>query len=246
MPLDLISIGVGAAAGGIATAIALNLGVRKVRSAPLRVSPLWGVDDVRSPGAAPPRIMTEYIGEGVAIPDGARILVPKTSLATVPPDVLARAEVRTHAEVHTNVVIGDDRVLVVSGALRPKTWAASTLDEAAVARLKAEFQRLWESAEPYFERVTVAEAGEFAGRMVEITGTAGDLVDYQSRKMLKVTDREGRSVSVVTKDAGAAGFQGATVRVTGRVKGDGAHPFIEARSIERVATEERRAAVPVR
>lgn len=227
MPISLLSLFIGFVVGVIATAFAWNLSQRSVRNPETaKLTALWSIKDVAEPGTRP-AVLAETV-DGIALPSGTKLIVPRDRLEAVPAQVLSSCEVRMHAEVRVNAVVGKDRALIFSGHVSPKAFAVFTRDEHTVRLLQADFQRMWAESEPYIERVdAIADLAGKDGRMVDVTGKAIELMEYRGRKMLRLTD--GRyNVGVVTQQADVAAFQGGTVRVVGRMHRENGYAFLEA------------------
>ena len=235
MPLSLVSIFLGFVLGTVATAIAWNLTQRAAPRNPetTRLTALWNVQDVVEPGTRP-AILAEALRD-VRLPTGSKVIVPAGALGAVSPDILATCDVRMHPEVRINAVVGKDRALVFSGHVTPKSFAVFTMDAAAVHLLQADFARMWNESTPHVEKLdAISDLAGKAGRFVDVTGKAVDLMDYRGQKMLRLTD--GRTnVGVVTAQQDVSQFQGATVRVVGQFKRDGGYAYLQADRVTPVA-----------
>src|SRR5581483_8621247 len=212
MPIDLLSLFIGFVTGAVVVAIAWNLSSRT--SAPTettRLSGVWSLDDVASAGTRLAVIATRV--DGLHLPANSKVLVPRAD--TVPAEVLATCEVRMHPEVRVNAAIGKDRALGFSGTVHPKSTAVTTLEANAVQRLQGDFQRLWAESQPYVESVpSVSALSGKAGRMVDVSGRAADVLEFRGRRMLRLSDGKA-AVGVVTSQGDVAQWSGANIRVTG-------------------------------
>jgi hypothetical protein len=227
MPISLLSLFIGFVGGVIATAIAWNLSQKSVRNPETaKLTALWSLNDIAEPGTRP-AVLAETV-EGLTLPAGTKVIVPRDRLEAVPSQVLSTCEVRMHAEVRVNAAVGKDRALVFSGHVSPKAFAVFTRDEHTVRLLQSDFQRMWADSDPYVERVgAIADLSGKDGRVVDVTGKAIELMEYRGRKMLRLTDGK-YNVGVVTKQADVAAFQGGTVRVVGRMRRENGYAFLEA------------------
>lgn len=233
MPLDLLSLFLGFVLGSAAVAIAWNLTQRPVRNPEkTRLTAVWSLRDLAAPGIRPV-VMAESL-EGIAVPPGAKIVVPRGRIDAVPADVLASCDVRMHPEVRINAAVGKDRALLFSGAVSPKSYAVLTMDEHTVRQLQADFERTWKDSTPYVETTALKDLGGKAGRFVDVTGKAVDVMEFRGRKMLRLTDGK-VAVGVVAKDADVAAFPGSTLRVTGKMHKEAGYAYVEADRVEVVA-----------
>ncbi|MEA3199125.1 MAG: hypothetical protein QOE90_553 [Thermoplasmata archaeon] len=228
MPIDPLSLFIGFVTGAVVVAIAWNLSSRTSKpTESTRLSGTWSLDDVASPGTRL-AVLATRIAE-IRLPSNAKVLVPRAESVT--PEVLATCEVRMHPEVRVNAAIGKDRALVFSGAVHPKTTAMTTLETNAVRRLQGDFQRLWSESTPYVEPVaSVSGLSGKAGRMVEVTGQAADVLEFRGRKMLRISDGKA-AVGVVTSQGDVAQWSGATIRVSGRLLREGGYTYIDATAV---------------
>lgn len=239
MPLSLLSIFMGFTLGVAATGFAWHLSTRTVRNPEkTKITAVWSLKDLAEPGARI-AVMAERV-DGLTIPSGAKLIVPTGTLSAVPPDVLARCEVRMHNEVKVNAAIGKTEAILFSGRVSPSSTAVVTVHEDIVGRLQNDFARMWGQSTPYIEESSISDLKGKEGRIVDVKGRALEMLEYRGRKMLRITDGKS-SVGVVTKQKDLTEMTGATVRVVGRMHRDGAYPFIEADQVQLVEG----AAVPV-
>lgn len=230
MPLSLVSIFLGFVLGTAATAIVWNLTQRSVRNPEkTRLTALWNVQDVIADGTRP-AVLAEGL-TNVRLPAGSKVIVPREAIAAVPQEILSTCEVRMHPEVRINAVVGKDRALVFSGHVTPKAFAIFTRDEAAVHLLQADFSRMWGESVPYIEQIgAIADLKGKAGRWVDVTGKAVELMEYRGQKMLRLTDGT-TNVGVVTAQQDVTKFQGSTVRVVGQFKRENGYAYLDAQKV---------------
>lgn len=230
MPLDLLSIFLGFVVGSAAVAIAWNLMQKPVRNPETtRLTAVWSLRDL-SPQGSRPVMMAESV-EGVEVPSGTKIVVPRGRIDSVPPSVLASCEVRMHGEVRVNAAVGKDRALLFSGRVSPKSYAVLTMDDNTVRQLQADFERMWRESTPYVEQVPLKDLGSKAGRFVDVTGQAVDVMEFRGRKMLRLTDGK-VAVGVVAKETDVGAYPGSTIRVVGRMHKESGYSFVEADKVE--------------
>lgn len=233
MPLDLVSLGIGFGSGVAATAVALNLMQRTTVRNPeqTKLTASWALSEIARGG--PVAVMAERF-DGLELPPKSKVLVPHEAVATLPEVVLRTCEVRTHSDVHANTVIARETAVVFSSQIHPLAAVVFTREEAAVKKLQSEFTRLWTSAEPHYNQVRVEEALGREGHLVEILGTAAEMMEFRGRRMLRVQENKS-SIGVVVEDPQVAALQGRPVRVAGRVVSEGGQVFLEARRVEGVS-----------
>ncbi|HUR69930.1 MAG TPA: hypothetical protein VM370_11850 [Candidatus Thermoplasmatota archaeon] len=228
MPLSLGSLFLGFVLGVVASAIAWALTVKTARpNEKAKVTALWDVKDLLSGPGDRAAVIAEHFTEGVQLPPNSKVVVPASGIAHVPAAILAGCEVRMHPDVRMNAAIGKDRALLFSGHVSPKAHAIVTTEPTAVRRLQNDFERMWGESSPYVERAEVHDLAGKAGRYVDVTGRALDILEYRGRKMLRLTDDKAQ-VGVVTSQQDVAQYAGTTIRVVGRMHRDGGHAYIEA------------------
>lgn len=233
MPIDLLSIFLGFVVGSAAVAIAWNLTQKPVRNPETtRLTAVWSLRDVAGQGARPV-LLAESI-EGVQVPPGSKVVVPRGRIDSVPPEVLATCEVRMHADVRVNACVGKDRALLFSGRITPRSYAVFTMDDNTVRQLQGDFERMWKESTPYVEQVPLKDLGSKAGRFVDVTGQAIDVMEFRGRKMLRLTDGK-VAVGVVAAHADVGAYPGTHVRVVGKMHKESGYAYVEADKVEVLA-----------
>ena len=242
MPLDLFSLFLGFVLGVAAAGIAWAMTQRNARPAEkAKVTALWSVRDIVEPGARA-AFVAEHVAADVQLPAGTKVVVPADAIHAIPPAILQTCEVRMHPDVRMNAAVGKDRALMFSGSVTAKAHAVVTTEPTAVRRLQNEFERMWSESSPYVEKVAVHDLVGKAGRHVDVTGKAIDVLEYRGRKMLRLTDGQAQ-VGVITTNGDVSQWAGSMIRVVGKMHRDGGHAYIEATSVAPVG-EARAAAVP--
>lgn len=227
MPLSLFSLFLGFVLGVAATGIAWAMTQKSSRPAEkAKVTAVWDIRDVVEPGARA-AIVAEHFAADVHLPRDSKVVVPAGSIGSVPQAILTTCEVRMHPDVRMNAAVGKDRALLFSGHVSAKAHAVVTTEPTAVRRLQNDFERMWSESSPYVERAQVHELAGKAGRHVDVTGKAIDVLEYRGRKMLRLTDGQAQ-VGVVTSQGDVAQWAGTTIRVVGKMHRDGGHAYIEA------------------
>lgn len=244
MPLALGSLFLGFVLGVAASGIAWALSLKTSRpNEKAKVTAVWDIKDVVEPGHRA-AVVAEHIAQGVTLPPHAKVIVPASGISHVPPHILAGCEVRMHPDVRMNAAIGKDRALMFSGHVSPKAHAVVTTEHTAVRRLQNDFERMWQESSPYVERAQVHELAGKAGRHVDVTGKAVDVLEYRGRKMLRLTDGQAQ-VGVITRQEDVAQYAGTMIRVVGKMNRDGGHAYIEADRVTPVGeAAQARAAAP--
>lgn len=241
MPLSLFSLFLGFVLGLAATGIAWAMTQRSARpSEKAKVTAVWDIRDIVEPGHRA-AIVAERISPDVHLPRDSKLVVPAEGIANIPQAILQTCEVRMHPDVRMNAAIGKDRALLFSGSVSAKAHAVVTTEPTAVRRVQNDFERMWSESTPYVERAQVHELAGKAGRHVDVTGKAVDVLEYRGRKMLRLTDGQAQ-VGVVTSQGDVAQWAGATIRVVGKMHRDGGHAYIEADRVSPVG--EGRTAAP--
>jgi hypothetical protein len=223
--------GIGFVVGVLATALAFEFGFREVRNPEQsKITSAWNLGEVS--GVEPPRILAEDV-EGVRVPDGARVLV-RAGEAELASGVLRHGEVRMHPDVRVNAALGDQKALVFSGSVHPEAMAVSTANDPMLSRLNSEFERLWDEAEPYVERVAIKDLAGRENVEVEVEGTVSQVMDYRGRTMLRVTEG-GETVGVLAKGDDLEALEGSTVQVRGEFRREEGYHVIDADRIRTVS-----------
>lgn len=230
MSLDLGSVFIGFVLGVVAAGIAWAMTIKSSRpNEKAKVTAVWDVRDITEPGQRA-AIVAEHLVEGVHLPAHSKVIVPASAIASVPAGILASCEVRMHSDVRMNAAVGKDRALLFSGSVSPKAHAVVTTEPTAVRRLQNDFERLWGESTPFAERAMVRDLAGKAGRQVDVTGRALDILEYRGRKMLRLTDEQAQ-VGVITTQFDVAQYAGSTIRVIGKMHRDGGHSYIEADTV---------------
>lgn len=235
MPFSALWAGVGLVVGVLATALAFEFGVRDVRNPEeSKITSAWNLGEVS--GVDPPMIMSEDL-QDVRVPDGARVLV-RAGEARLKSGVLRHGEVRMHPDVRVNFALGDRKALVFSGTVHPEAMAVSTAQDTILTRLKSEFDRLWDEAEPYVEQVAIKDLAGRENVEVEVEGTVSQVVDYRGKTMIRVTEG-GETVGVLAKGDDLEALEGSTVQVRGTFRREEGYHVIDADRIRQVSSANR-------
>jgi hypothetical protein len=133
--MDIVSIIIGFAIGVITVGLAIELGTRKTtRSQPnSRHTKSWNIAEVSNP-----RIMAEYLGD-VDLPKDSKLIVNKYKNK----EIFSGLDVRKHSGIKGNFIIGDDRVLILSGPIKKDEIGFWTVEKEIIEKLNNDFEQLW-------------------------------------------------------------------------------------------------------
>lgn len=242
MQSNILWIAAGFLLGATAAWMLVTLAFKKNRNPEeTKLTAVWGFDELSRTG--PPRIAASRV-EGMRLPKGAKVMVPRGAIGALPASVLAECEVRMHEDVRSNFAVGEGRALMFTNHVHPKTWVVWTRDAIMVQRLASEFARLWRTAEPFVERIPLAEAASRIGSRVEVRGNILEKYEYHGKLLLRLTDGR-NNLGLMTEDAGHAGLVGRDVIATGRVVKEAGHALVALERIAEVPREPGRRKVPV-
>lgn len=228
--VDYLWLGLGVLAGVLATALAFEFGVRRVRNPEAsKLTGAWNLGEVAK--LQPPRMVAERV-QGLRVPDGAKLVV-KEGAGAVTGEVVRNADVRMHPEVRTNFVLGEDKALVFTSHVHPDAMVVTTRDGTILGRLESEFDRLWNEGEPYVERVHVKDLPGRENVEVDVRGTVAAVMDYRSGKMLRISEG-GETVGVLATGDQLERLKGESVRVVGTFRREEGYGVIDARKIQRL------------
>ncbi|MDI6707758.1 MAG: hypothetical protein QME47_01525 [Candidatus Thermoplasmatota archaeon] len=135
--MDLLSAGIGAFVGIMATLLMVEIGLKKILpwGETSRLTSIWSLEDIK--GTKPLAFVAEDI-EGVEIPKGSLVVVKGDKIPYSKDSRIAK-----NPAVNTNFAVGEDRALIFSGVPRYGTLAVWTTNPKIIARLGSEFNRLW-------------------------------------------------------------------------------------------------------
>ncbi|MEF8879616.1 MAG: hypothetical protein V5A64_04420 [Candidatus Thermoplasmatota archaeon] len=133
--MDVLAIAIGFSIGVIVIAIAIELGMKKTSRSPPASKPAdnWSISEITNP-----RIMAEYLIEG-DLPEGSKLVVNQCK----DENLLKGLNARKHSKVRGNYIIGDERVLILSGPIKKDVMGVWTVEKEIVDRLNKEFNEMW-------------------------------------------------------------------------------------------------------
>lgn len=137
--MEIISLVIGFALGVVVVALAIEVGMKKTS----KVEPTskeakgWNLSEISNP-----RIMAEYLGDDVKLPKGSKVIVNQYK----DKNMFAGIDVKEHAGVKGNIIIGDDRVLILAGPIKKDEVGFWTVEKEIVEKLNSDFENLWDEA----------------------------------------------------------------------------------------------------
>jgi hypothetical protein len=137
--MEIISLVIGFALGVVVVALAIEVGMKKTS----KVEPTskeakgWNISEISNP-----RIMAEYLGDDVELPKGSKVIVNQYK----DKNMFAGIDVKEHAGVKGNIIIGDDRVLILAGPIKKDEVGFWTVEKEIVEKLNSDFKNLWDEA----------------------------------------------------------------------------------------------------
>lgn len=165
------------------------------------------------------------------VPAGSRVVAS----GQVAPTVFATSAVRQVPHVSAEYAVdgGRRRVLLFLGGVRPGAQAMLTVEADLVARLQAEATALWERADPYVERRSLADAAGRPGLVVETQGTVQEVLPYRGAYLLRLEDNG--HVLGVQVDAEPSQLRGQRILVRGKMlKDQSGYPMLKATDLRRI------------
>ena len=137
--MEIISLVIGFALGVVVVALAIEVGMKKTS----KVEPTskeakgWNLSEISNP-----RIMAEYLGDDVELPKGSKVIVNQYKDKSM----FAGIDVKEHAGIKGNIIIGDDRVLILAGPIKKDEVGFWTVEKEIVEKLNSDFENLWDEA----------------------------------------------------------------------------------------------------
>jgi hypothetical protein len=96
----------------------------------------WDINEIQNP-----KIMAEYLGD-LAIPTESKVLVHKYKDL----DRIKGLNARRNTKIKGNFILGDDRVLILSGPMKKNELGFWTVEKEIVNSLNEEFDHYWNNA----------------------------------------------------------------------------------------------------
>jgi len=138
--MEVVTLIVGFALGVVVVALAIEIGMKKTSKLEptSREAKSWSISEISNP-----RIMAEYLGNDVELPKDSKVIVNQYK----DKKMLAGLDVKEHSGVKGNIIIGDDRVLILAGPIKKDEVGFWTVEKEIVEKLNSDFENLWEEAE---------------------------------------------------------------------------------------------------
>ena len=136
--MDIVSLVVGFAIGMVVVSIAFEFGTKKTsdKEPASRHTKKWDLSEI-----ANPRIMAEHLGT-ISIPKNSRVLVNNVHDKSILKDISARE----HSGIKGNYILGDDRVLILSGPVKNNEMGFWSVEKDIFDKLNKEFEDFWNEA----------------------------------------------------------------------------------------------------
>jgi hypothetical protein len=133
--MDVFALVIGFAIGVVVVSIAIEFGLKKTS----RVGPAskhtkkWDISEISNP-----KIMAEYLVDA-ELPKNSKVVVNKCK----DKNLLMGLNAKTHSGIRGNYIIGDDRVLILSGPVKKDEVGSWTVEEEIVEKLNQDFEEMW-------------------------------------------------------------------------------------------------------
>jgi len=136
--MDVIALIIGFFIGVVVVAIAIEFGTKKEKTIMpnSRRTNDWDINEIQNP-----KIMAEYLGD-LAIPTDSKVLVHKYKDL----NRIKGLNARRNTKIKGNFILGDDRVLILSGPMKKGEIGFWTIEKEIVNSLNEEFDHYWKNA----------------------------------------------------------------------------------------------------
>lgn len=137
--MEIISLVIGFALGVVVVALAIEFGMKKTsKDEPTsKEAKGWSISEIPNP-----RIMAEYLGNDVEIPKGSKVIVSQYKGK----NMLTGIDVKELSGIKGNIIIGDDRALILAGPIKKDEVGFWTVEKEIVEKLNSDFENLWDKA----------------------------------------------------------------------------------------------------
>lgn len=137
--MDVVPLAIGFIIGVVLVVLAMEIGMKKTnRDTPAsKHTKKWNINEISNP-----RIMAEYLMEGVEIPKNSKVIVNQCKNK----GVLEGLDAKEHDGVRGNYIIGDDRALILAGPFKKDEVGIWTVEKEIVDKLNEEFEEKWSEA----------------------------------------------------------------------------------------------------
>ncbi len=137
--MDVVALAIGFIIGVVLVVLAMEIGMKKTnRDTPAsKHTKEWDINEISNP-----RIMAEYLMEGVEIPKNSKVIVNQCKNKKA----LEGFDAKEHDGVRGNYIIGDDRALILAGPFKKDEIGIWTVEKEIVDKLNEEFEEKWSEA----------------------------------------------------------------------------------------------------
>ena len=97
----------------------------------------WNINEFTNP-----KIMAEYLMDGVTIPKGSKVIVNQYKNK----DNLQGLEAKKHGGIKGNYILDEDRALILAGPFKHEEVGFWTVEKEIVDKLNQEFEEKWDEA----------------------------------------------------------------------------------------------------
>lgn len=135
--MDITALIIGFAIGVVVVGIAIEFGMKKTSQAgpASKHTKNWDISEISNP-----KIMAEYLVDA-ELPKDSKIVVNKYKDKSL----LEGLNAKLHSGIRGNYIIGDDRVLILSGPIKKDEIGFWTVEEDIVQKLNEDFEQMWSS-----------------------------------------------------------------------------------------------------
>lgn len=137
--IEVIWLLIGFVLGVVVVGLAIELGGKKPSDTlpASRHTKSWSISEI-----ANPRIMAETL-DSIDIPKNSKILVNQVKNQ----EMLNGLDFKQYGAIKGNFIIGDDRVLILSGPVKEGAAGIWTVEKEIVEKLNEEFENIWTKAD---------------------------------------------------------------------------------------------------
>ncbi len=137
--MDIVALIIGFIFGVIVVGTAIEIGIKKAtnNSPSSKHTNKWSISEIPNP-----KIMAEYLSD-IDLPKDSKIIVNKY----LDKNMLEGLDVKEHAGIKGNFIVGEDRALIVAGPLKKDELGFWTVEEEIIKKLNWEFDEMWSEAE---------------------------------------------------------------------------------------------------
>ena len=136
--MDIIAFVVGFIIGLIVVGLAIEFGMKKTNKAQPASRPThrWSFEEISNP-----RIIAENLGD-IDLPKNAKVVVHDFDND----HAFDGVNVKAHAGIRGNFVLGDDRALIFAGPIKKDSLGVWTVEKTMIDKLERYFEDSWSKA----------------------------------------------------------------------------------------------------